>query len=302
MRTITRNVCSLAALAVASEGASLHGSGTTNPSKLFWKIMDMFQASSKADISITYRAVGSGTGQKEFSQKAAGDFSAPLTDFGSGDIPMPNDLYTSIGATTGIGGGLRGMVHVPFSLGAIGVFHSVPPAAVGSEGLKLSACVLAKIFSGQVTTWDHADIKAENPSLSVPAGTPIKVGRRTLGSSSTGGLSGYLTAKCSASWKMHDTGAAMGDGGSITWPTLATFTKVEGSPGMLDHIAGTPCAIGYLDAGHGHQRVLAEAKLKNEDGTWLTSAEALATAWPRRGRPPSTRRRSRPSRPPTSAA
>lgn len=45
--------------------------------------------------------------------------------------------------------------------------------------MKLSPCVLAKIMKGEITTWDHQDIKAENPNLNVPAGTTIKarVGR-----------------------------------------------------------------------------------------------------------------------------
>jgi hypothetical protein len=34
-------------------------------------------------------------------------------------------------------------------------------------------------MKGEITTWDHQDIKAENPNLNVPAGTTIKarVGR-----------------------------------------------------------------------------------------------------------------------------
>jgi ABC-type phosphate transport system substrate-binding protein len=50
-------------------------------------------------------------------------------------------------------------VHIPLALGAIAVFHSVPTGEIGGS-LKLDACLLAKIFSGQVETWDHADIKA----------------------------------------------------------------------------------------------------------------------------------------------
>ena len=51
-------------------------------------------------------------------------------------------------------------VHIPFALGAIAVFHSVPTGEIGGESLKLDACLLAKIFGGAITTWDHADIKA----------------------------------------------------------------------------------------------------------------------------------------------
>jgi hypothetical protein len=37
---------------------------------------------------LTYRAVGSSTGQREFTQQTSGDFTAGLTDFAAGDIPM----------------------------------------------------------------------------------------------------------------------------------------------------------------------------------------------------------------------
>ena len=59
-------------------------------------------------------------------------------------------------------------------------------------GLKLSPCVLAKIFLRQITTWDHPDIVAENPELSVDPGAPITVVRRSDGSSSTSGVTDYL--------------------------------------------------------------------------------------------------------------
>ena len=111
--------------------------------------------------------------------------------FGAGDIPMfKNKCDSVVGAS-------RPMVHVPFCLGAIGIFHSVPAGEVGNDGLKLSPCVMAKIFGGEITTRDHAEIKADNPNLNVPLNTAIQVGHRTLGSSSTGGVTGYMMAKLS---------------------------------------------------------------------------------------------------------
>lgn len=63
----------LVALAVASKTVtaygpvlSVHGSGTTNPSKCYWNVMDMMQARAKLPLHMTYRAIGSGGGQTEF--------------------------------------------------------------------------------------------------------------------------------------------------------------------------------------------------------------------------------------------
>lgn len=44
---------------------------------------------------------------------------------------------------------------------------------------------------------------------------------------------------------------------------------------MTAHIADTPFALGYLDAGHGHNRGFSEVALKNEAGNWLTSRQAI---------------------------
>ena len=260
----------LAALAAHAGAQTLevHGSGTTNPSKFFWDIMDGFRAMTRRDIRLTYRAVGSSTGQREFTQQSSGDYSSGLTDFGSGDIPVTQDRYNGLVAAS------RGMVHVPFAMGAIGVFHSVPEGEVGSTGLKLAPCVLAKIFGGQITEWKDPEILVDNPGLSaVPDGTKIQVGHRTLGSSSTSGLSGYLVAAtasegCTTAWTLSS-------GSTLAWPTASNFHAVQGSGGMTDHIASTKYAIGYVDAGHGHQRGFSEVHLKNVAGTWLTSKMAM---------------------------
>ena len=54
---------------VSSDAATtieMHGSGTTNPSKYFWKAMDILEERAGKPVRMTYRAVGSGTGQSEF--------------------------------------------------------------------------------------------------------------------------------------------------------------------------------------------------------------------------------------------
>jgi hypothetical protein len=88
----------------------LHGSGTTNPSKLLWKTMNILNERSKAPLKMTYRAVGSGTGQYEFIGENNG--LKPYQHFGAGDIPMGLDDYNLINGQ---------MIHVPF----VGGFSTV---------------------------------------------------------------------------------------------------------------------------------------------------------------------------------
>merc|ERR1719252_466969 len=72
----------------------LHGAGTTNPREYIWKTMDLFEERAKVPLFMTYRAVGSSTGQKEFVGEANGN--KPFNHFGSGDIPMSSDRYSTL--------------------------------------------------------------------------------------------------------------------------------------------------------------------------------------------------------------
>ena len=245
----------------ASHGPiEIHGSGTTNPSKFYWQTMDLFEERSKVPLFMTYRAVGSSTGQAEFVGDANSNYTR-YNHFGSGDIPMKSSNYQTLQTNN------RTMLHFPFVMGGIAIFHSVPDSATGGE-LDLNACLLAKIFAGTITTWDHADILAVNPNLNVPTGTPINMVHRKLGSSSTSGVTQYMADTCPSEW-------SLGSGSTVSWTTGA---EAQGSDGITEYIQNNEYAIGYIDAGHGHEQGLSEIKLQNLNGVYLTSAEADISA------------------------
>jgi len=242
--------------------------------------MELLEERSRTSTLITYRAVGSGTGQTEFVGSADGATTARANDFGSGDIPMDMARYDKLKAAG------RTMLHVPFQLGAIAFFHSVP----GGQVIDLDACLLSKIFQLQITTWDHADIMAANPSLKVPAGQKITVVRRVFGSSSTSLATDWINKACPGTWKI---GAGKGNADSATLtPTKAPFwdctsaaacakctggkctVGAQGSGGVSDALAATAYSIGYVDSGHGHKLGLSEISLKNANGKYLTSKVA----------------------------
>jgi len=246
--------------AYAAEVFVMNGAGTTNPKKVFWKAMDLIMERARLPLHMTYRAVGSSTGQMEFVGYDEAPYKA-LNNFGAGDIPMSNanyDLLTAQG---------RKMLHVPFAMGAIGVFHSVPTAGLGGAPLDLTPCVLAKIFSTQITDWSDPEIRELNPSMTHSG--PISVTHRVEGSSSTAGFTAYLGKAtedtCPNVW-------TLGTGSTIVWP--AETNAAQGSGGMSDFIAATEGAIGYIDAGHGHAEGLGEVDLLNKDGLYLSTKEA----------------------------
>lgn len=220
--------------------------------------MDLLEERSRVPIRTTYRAVGSGTGQAEFVGQATNSYKA-YNHFGSGDVPMSSANYQTL---TDNG---REMLHVPFAIGAVSFFHSIPGLDMDHNRLNLTACLLAKIFQRDIKTWDDPEIVAENPMLRVLpdlAGKEIKVVRRALGSSSTNGATEYLSLACPATW-------TLGSGKTINWPegTVAA----QGSGGVSSYLAQNAYAISYLDSGFGHSVDLTEIHLKNKAGVYLNS-------------------------------
>lgn len=264
MRPPVGVAAAVAAVALSAVGGSsslahaieIHGSGTTNPSRCLWLIMEQFTERAKVPIRLTYRAVGSSTGQREF----VGNVTVPANDFGAGDIPMPRDKWETL-QNAG-----RSMLHLPFVMSATGFFHSVPGVPEdgpgGQEGIKLTPCILAKIFGRRIEYWDDDQILVLNPNLKevLPRDNfPITVARRFRGS--------YLHEACPEEW------ASDLVGNFIQWPegTVAC----EGSDGMANCLRDIPGAIGYIDASRGHdERGLREIMLQNRAGTFLTSLQA----------------------------
>lgn len=251
----------------------IDGSGTTNPSKCFWHIMAKMMEQIKLPARMTYRAVGSGTGQAEFLGKGVTlangtevtDYQA-YNDFGSGDIPIKKEDWEAWNAK-----GIE-FVQLPFVLSAVSFFHSIPGVPAGDMGLNMTACLLARVFDGKITTWDHPDILDINPGLNVAPDYPIYVGRRVLGSSSTYSITHYLHAQCPQSsenpegWPLDKTAS------KIEWSDVTN--ECDGSGLMTRCIQENEGAIGYIDSAHGHEELLTEIRILNGDGDrYLTSKE-----------------------------
>ena len=214
---------------------NLHGSGTTNPQRYFWKVrpipqhlrprpnltrlhqprscignhdslsrravdrdrrvaqvLGVLEERSRLPLHLTYRGVGSGTGQTEFVGQESEGFKIPYNDFSSGDIPMSKANYDKLKAK-GIA-----MLHVPFIIGAVSFFYNIPGI---TSPLNVTACILAEIYTAKVKSWDSPKILELNPEMvGLKGNLTIMAARRLLGSSSTQLMSEYLKAQCSDTW------------------------------------------------------------------------------------------------------
>lgn len=244
----------------------IHASGTTNIALWLTSEFNKMMARANPAVHISYRAVGSGTGQAEFINKIGGF--EPLTAFGTGDIPLSQEDMDDLDANQ------IAVVQAPLCLSAISVFYNIPVLRdADNKELFLTSCLLARIFMGEITSWCDEDIVAVNPDLDDllcqegGENDAIFVGHRVLGSSSTSSLTNYLHQSCPEEWPESKVGK------EIEW--FSGAFGVEGTPGMLDFIRVRPNSIGYLVSGDGHAAKLPEISLRNKDGNYVTSLDPI---------------------------
>lgn len=103
--------------------------------------------------AVNYTGVGSGTGRQNF---YSGTYKFAMSDA----IPS---------ATGDASRGYRAsFVLVPMIAGAIGVSYRLDGVKPEGTILQLSPTTVARIFAGQITKWDDAAIKADNPVVAKP--------------------------------------------------------------------------------------------------------------------------------------
>ena len=202
-------------------------------------------------VTVNYDPTGSGTGRKNFTdggymlagtdaafsiEAAAGPFAACAS--GSGLVEVP--AYIS-------------PIAIGFSLGSV-------------KSLNLDAETIAKIFTGQITTWNDPAITSQNPGTNLPnlVITPI---HRSDSSGTTENFTDYLAKTAPAVWTWP---------ASHTWPAELAGEAAEKTQGVRQTITSTTGAIGYLDASQAAAMGTVAVKVGN--GYVAYSAEAAAAA------------------------
>lgn len=190
---------------------------------------------SEFDGEAEYQANGTGAGQ---TSALAG-----LVDIGTGDVPIPSDEFKV------------GILTIPVMVGGIAVIHNVD-----EEQVNLTACTLAGIYSGDITSWGAEEIVQDNPSLE-GSDLEIKPVARSDSSGSTEVFSGYLSQACPEFWKL-------GAGKTVNWPDIVI--AVEGTSRVVEEVNDDMGTIGYAAINQSDKEVAIEAA----DGNFETSSSA----------------------------
>ncbi len=228
----------VAALAVsvmagAAFALDISGAGATFPYPIYAKWAEAYKKATGNGLN--YQSIGSGGGIKQIK--------ARTVTFGASDQPLkPEDLDAA------------GLTQWPQVIGGIVPVVNLDGVAAGE--LALSGDLVAKIFMGEITSWDDAAIKKLNPKAKLAA-QPIVVAHRSDGSGTTFNFTNYLS-KASADWK-----AKVGENSAVEWPV---GIGAKGNEGVANNVANTRGAIGYVEYAYAKQNKLTYTKMVNKDG------------------------------------
>jgi phosphate transport system substrate-binding protein len=221
---------------------SITGSGASFPDAFYQAAIDAF--SEESDLSVTYNAVGSGQGKK--------DFGSHLNDFAGSDSLVKE----------GDGPAAGSFLYVPTVAAPITISYHLS----GVDDLQLSADTLAGIFGGTIQQWDDDAIKADNPDADLPSKAIVMV-HRADGSGTTSSFTKYLAKAAPTVW-------TLGSGDTVAWPTDSQGGQKN--TGVAQLIKDNEGSIGYVDLSDAEATRLTFAKVKNQDGKFV--APTLAGA------------------------
>lgn len=223
-------------LSTAAHAVDVTGAGSSFVFPVLSKWSQAF--SEKTGNRINYQSIGSGGG---IAQIKAG-----TVDFGATDAPMSTDDLQK-----------GGLGQFPTIIGGIVPVINVEGIEPGK--LKLDGPTMAKIFMGEIKTWNDPAIAALNPGLKLPDGA-ITVVRRSDGSGTSYNFTNYLS-KVSPEWKEK-----FNFGTTVNWPVGVGGKGNEGIAAYVKQIKGS---IGYVEYAYALTNKMSHVQLKNAAGNFV---------------------------------
>jgi phosphate transport system substrate-binding protein len=235
-----------AAFVAPASAADISGAGATFPYPIYAKWADAYKK--ETGLGLNYQSIGSGGGIKQIKAKTV--------TFGASDAPLPGKELDD-----------TGLAQFPMVMGGI-----VP--VVNLEGVKpgdlvIDGPTLAKIFLGEIKSWDDPAIAKLNPNVKLPK-QAIAIVHRSDGSGTTYNFAYYL-ADVSADWK-----SKVGVNTALEWPV---GIGAKGNEGVANNVGNTKGAIGYVEYAYAKQNKLTHTKMVNKAGkTVAPTSEAFQAA------------------------
>ncbi|HTJ01334.1 MAG TPA: phosphate ABC transporter substrate-binding protein PstS [Methylovirgula sp.] len=215
------------------KAADISGAGSTFAYPIYAKWADAYKK--QTGIGLNYQSIGSGGGIKQIN--------ANTVTFGASDMPLEPKVLAK-----------DGLVQFPTCVGGAVPTANIPGIKPGE--LVLDGPTLAKIYLGEIKSWDDPAIKKLNPGVNLPSLAIASV-HRSDGSGTTYIWTDYL-AKVSPEWK-----SKVGVSTAVEWPV---GIGAKGNEGVANSVIQTKGAIGYNEYAYVLQNKMTYIKLINKDG------------------------------------
>jgi phosphate transport system substrate-binding protein len=235
------------ALPAGAQEADIRGAGATFPAAVYTSWGFMYSKEKK--IPFAYQPTGSGDGVKQIVARSV--------DFGASDVALPAEQLKK-----------EGLLQFPTLVGGVVSVVNLPGVKAGE--LRLSGPVLAKIFSGQIASWNDNEIRALNPGVQLPK-QAIKRLVRSDASGTTATFTDYLS-RVSPDWQ-----SKIGTGLTVKWP--GSVESAQGNDKLAALLQATPGSIAYVSLNAARSQKLAFTQMQNRSGQFvLPTEESLAAA------------------------
>lgn len=221
---------------------TLTGAGSTFQKNIELQWIKDFTASCSG-TTVDYKGTGSGAGISQFGEGTV--------DYAGSDSLMKDDEQAKANSRCGTG---NKAIHLPVTAGAIVFTYKLSHVS----DLQLSPATIAGIFEGKITKWNADEIKADNPSATLPP-TAIQAVHRSDSSGSTDVLSKFLDKTATGTW-------TLGTGKELSWPG---GQAAKGSDGVTGVVQTTEGAITYTELSFAKSTNLTVAKVKNASGAYV---------------------------------
>jgi phosphate transport system substrate-binding protein len=208
----------------ASSGPKVTGTLTGIGASSTGAAMDAWKAGFAAanqGATVQYSPDGSGAGRKALIDGSA--------QFAGSDAYLKDDELEASKAVCGP----DGAINIPVYISPIAVAFNLP----GVTELKLDAPTVAKIFRGEISTWNDPAIAALNEGVSLPdlKVTPVN---RSDDSGTTSNFTDYLASASPEVWTDKSAGI---------WPANLQGENAKGTSGVVKTVTDTPGAVTYAD-------------------------------------------------------
>lgn len=230
----------LAALTVTAQAAEFTGAGATFPYPIYAKWAEAYKA--QTGIGLNYQSIGSGGGIRQIKGKTV--------DFGASDMPLKQDELDK-----------EGLMQFPAIIG--GVVPVINIDGVQPGQLKLTPELIANIYMGKISKWDHPSIQAVNPGLKLPNAN-ISVVHRSDGSGTTFIWTNWLS-KTVPEWADK-----VKDGPAVKWPVGSGGKGNEGVAAMVQQMKNS---IGYVEYAYAKRNKIPHAQVRNRDGNFVQPSD-----------------------------